>query len=157
MQWDDPSMRSVLVPNEVAQHYYGDHRAGTDQEAEERGQIPSFNNERDRVANVWGGYQASPFHPMPAIVRIAIPKMPKVKIEPVNAGGATVGDWFFEPHIFWRFEELLAADAAEQQLMLDKRRGKPSSLNIASFTEDDLDKLTALLDKRKKLAAAGTK
>lgn len=157
MSWNEDE-RSVLVPEEVAAHYYGDPRAGSDPIAERDRLIPSFNNERDRVANAWGGYMISPLHQYPAVVRIKVPNMPNVRIEQVTPGGKPIaGAPVFEPKKFWRFEELLAEDADVQLRELEARKGKKAVLSLETMDEATLDQLAALLDKRKKLATAGSK
>jgi hypothetical protein len=151
LEYANEDERSALVPNEVAVHYFGDWRSGTDPVAEENKQIPKFNNERARVAMAWGDYQYTR-RGRYSTTKIAVPRVPHVVIHNVNANGSSVGTWAFRPWDFWRFEELLAADAAEQMAEVN-RRGKASSrLNIADIPEDQLDELAALLQKRSKKA-----
>lgn len=150
--------RSILVPDEVVVHYFGNWRAGTDPEAVEARVLPSFNNERERVANKWGGYMYSSRGTY-TTAKIDVPDMPDVTINAVNSAGTTVGEWDFNPRSFWKFEELLDAEAESEMAEVLARRGKRASvkLDIADIPDDQLDALAKLLEKRKKLATAGVK
>lgn len=156
MDYYDES-KSIIVPNEVSVFYFGDPRAGSDQEAVEMKLIPSFNFERQRVADVWGGYFYSAKHGLYSTAKIAVPNVPDVTIENVNNSGTTVGDFSFEPLKFWRFEELLDANAAEEMAEIEARRGKKSfALDLDSVTPEQLDELAERLGarlERRKVAA----
>ena len=152
VNWDNENERTALVPNEVAVHYFGDWRAGTDFEAERLGKIPKYNNERERVARTWGDFlysdRAANGEPVKyATIRIRTPEMPKVEITNVNAAGNRVGEFAFRPHIFWRFDEML--DAAHKALFADylKRRGQSlaqPTLDISQLSPEQIRELIKL-------------
>ena len=146
--------KSILVPNEVAVHYFGDWRAGTDLDAVDKGLIPNFNDERERVANAWGGYFLSDKHGMYATVKIAVPQIPKVVIQAVNDSGSVVGDFKFEPHKFFRFEEPLAPSADAEMAEILSRGKVNMKFDLSQIPQSQLDELAALLANRKTPAGA---
>src|SRR5271167_1343157 len=114
LDFADEDKRSTLMPDEVAVHYFGDMRAAAGDHPDVRARrIPNYNDERIRVAQVWGDYLMSDKHGHYTTVRIAVPRVPKVSITPVNQNGmAVVGSWSYRPHEFFDFAALLSADAA---------------------------------------------
>jgi hypothetical protein len=153
-----PEERSVLLPNEVATHHFGDWRAGSDAQAVRERRLPSFNNERDRVARVWGDYfyaaekdgQALGY----ATVRIAVPRFPHVELTNVNASGNAVGEWSWKPREFWKFEEILDECAQREMAKLKAKRGQPGAISIDHLSPAQLEQIADMLAKRKPLAAA---
>jgi len=152
LSWETPDDRSCLVPNEVAVHWFGDWRAGSDAEAVRNKQIPGFNEERERVAMMWGDYKYTPLRGHYSTIKIAVPKMPRVTIHAVNANGSTVGDWVYKPWDFFKFESQIDQDAkAEYEAAVkarDVQLGRGTT-GLTGLSEDDLDHLETLLQKRR--------
>jgi hypothetical protein len=142
--------RSVLMDEPVVVHYFGDMRAGPGDDERVRARtIPSFEQERMRVAQVWGDYLYSDQHGLYSTVRIAVPSVPKVIVQPVSASGATVANaWAYAPLEFFRFEELLSADADAEMLVRASRRRPmvpaghaPAEIDLSNLSEAQLDVL----------------
>jgi hypothetical protein len=155
--WKDGE-KSALIPNEVATHHFGDWRAGTDLQAVRDKLLPSFNNERDRVARVWGDYLYAAEKDGEKLgyttVRIAVPRVPNVKLTNVNASGNHVGDWTFRPLEFWRFEEILDECATREMARLQSRKGGQGAISLDVLDDAQLAKLAEMLEKRNRKAVA---
>lgn len=157
---DEEAGRSVLVPNEVGTHYFGNPLAGTDVMKVRNKELPSFNDERERVARTWGDYfysdrKADGEIVKYATIRIHVPIMPRVEIRVVNQAGNPVGENRFEPWPHWRFEEMLDAEAEILWSDLLRRKGrmaaqqqaaKPGLLDFSKMTPDQLRELKAMLE-----------
>jgi hypothetical protein len=132
LHWDDEAMRSTLVPQEVAAHYFGDQRC-KDPAAVKALVCNPLNVERDRVAKIWGDYDfASEFGPYSSI-KIDVPRMPKVKIQNVNGNGVTVGESFYDPWAFFEFEKHL--DPRSAQLRLKKAQANRAVVSVKEMIE----------------------
>lgn len=156
LDFSDPEKRSVLLPVEVAMHYFGNWNATNERAyAEQHGIRATFNNERERVAKVWGDFGfhigAGPY----ATVRIRVPKVPQVTIQRVNENGSTVGDWSFDPNAHFKWSEMLDPRAEElreeDDAMLNPRSARESL--ISSLSDNDLEAIAALVAKRKAKAS----
>lgn len=155
LDWADEEMRSTLMPPEVAVHYFGNPNASSgDDERVRRMQVPEYNQERIRVAQVWGDYLFSNQHGPYTTVRIAVPDIPQVRIVPVNQNGVALSDaWEFIPHEFFRWPELLDANAdAEMAAYRAQRPGRavappPPGIDISNLSPEQLEALVAQLDR----------
>jgi hypothetical protein len=160
LSWKEDE-RSVLLPNEVATHHFGDWRAGSDAQAVKDRLLPSFNTERERVAKVWGDYffaSEKDGNPLGyTTVRLAVPKFPHVELTNVNASGNTVGDWNWKPREFWKFEELLDECATRELARLQSRRGGQGAIDLSNLEPAQLDQLAEMLESRGKAPAVAVK
>jgi hypothetical protein len=156
LDWVREDLRSTLIPEEAATHYFGDSRADSpDNELVRQRKIPNFNDERIRVAQVWGDYFFSDQHGKYATVRIDLPRIPKVSLAAVNHNGVVVdGSPVFQPWEFFRWADLLDAGAEEEMAALRARRPslgaqpRPPAIDIANLSPDQLDALANALAKR---------
>lgn len=160
--WASEDMRTALVPPEVVFHYFGDMRSlPGDHPLVRDKRVPNFNDERQRVAMVWGDYLYSALHGPYTTVRIAVPVIPKVLIQPVNQSGIVPSDaWAFKPHEFWKWEDQLVAEHEQEMVEYRARRRMrpappvtptpPASLDISNLSGEQLDELAKLLIERNK-------
>jgi hypothetical protein len=155
LNWDDDDMRSTLMEEAAAIHYFGNPQATSrEDERVKRGQLPEFVYERQRVARVWGDYLYSDAHGHYATVRIRLPEVPHVMIVPVTQSGTAVpGAPIYRPHEFLRFEELLSPDWERELEMLRQRRPTfvaappPTSIDLANLSNEQIAALAAQLDR----------
>ena len=151
LHWDNEDMRSVLMEEFVAVHYFGNPMARSrDDENVRKGVVPEYNNKRLRVAAVWGDYLYSDQHGHYTTIRIRVPDMPRVTISPVTQSGVIVaGSYEYRPHAFLKFEELLSADAEAEMAALQSRRPRvfqsPQSIDIAKLTPQQIAALAQQL------------
>lgn len=157
LDWVDDDRRSTLLPEEVAIHYFGDSRsAGQNVEAVRARRIPNFNDERIRVAQVWGDYYFSAKHGLYATVRIDLPRVPRVTIAPVNHNGQVpLNAPTFVPWDFFKWGELLAPTASEEMAELRERRrvftpAPPPTIDLSNLSAADLDALVVALQAKMK-------
>ena len=150
--WDDNDMRTTLMDEGVAIHYFGNPQARSrDNELVRKGQLPEFNRERLRVACVWGDYLYSDMHGPYTTVRIRVPDMPVVSIVPVTQAALAVpGAPIFRPHEFLRFEELLSPEAERELAALATRRPvfvatPPPQIDLANLSHEQIAALAEQL------------
>ena len=164
LQWEldyrDPEKRSVILQDDaVAIQYFGDPRsAASDHPLVRDKRVPNFNDERIRVAMVWGDYIYSDRYGPYTSVRVRVPQIPHVVIQRTNASGSAISDSAFRPHAFFRWEEMLVSDADAQYADM-VARGKPRTLqgggiDLANLSDDELDKLANALRNRAQKAKA---
>lgn len=155
LDWDVSDMRSVLMDEAPTIHYFGNPQATNDREDErvKRGVIPNYNQERLRVARVWGDYLYSDLHGHYTTVRVRLPNVPRVSVVPVTQSGAALpGAPVYDPYAFFRFEELLSPDAEAELATMAARRptliGKPpTTIDIANLSPEQLTALVEQIDR----------
>jgi hypothetical protein len=154
LHWDDQDMRTTLMEEAAAIHYFGNPQSrNRDDERVKRGVLPEFNNERMRVARVWGDYLYSDLHGNYSTVRVRLPKIPHVEIVPVTQSGMAVpGAPIYDPYAFFRFEELLSPDADTELATMAARRptlvaAQPQQIDLANLAPDQIAALAEALSK----------
>lgn len=153
LEWDDPDLRVTLMEEAAAIHYFGDPRArSNDDERVKNKQLPEFNQERLRVARVWGDYLYSDQHGLYSTVRIAVPKVPQVNIVPIMPNGmAMTNAPVYRPWEFFAFEALLSADHEAEMEALRRRRPRyfeapePQPFDISKMTPAQIAELAEKL------------
>jgi hypothetical protein len=117
----DPEKASALVPEDTAKLYFGDwdcveasedgtpmKRITTDQG---RFVVPAAirGEEKERVANVFGGYmfENERGKKLDQITHVPIgpPNVPHVTIKKVDTLGRPILDWIYRPHEFFKWDE----------------------------------------------------
>lgn len=157
LDWRDEETRSIVLQEDgIGVHYFGDPRSTTaDHPAVRSGQVPNFNEERTRVAMVWGDYQYSDQYGPYTTVRIRVPKVPKVVIHRASANGSAMLDTAFYPLEFWKFEDLLTADHEAQYAEMLARRNRrpgaaPAPIDPSNMSDQQIDALAEALMRRRK-------
>jgi len=154
LDWANEDERSTLIPPEAVLHYFGNMNAASGDDVRVRNlQVPEFNQERNRVAAVWGDYLYSDAHGPYVTIRIKEPDIPKVRIVPVNANGVSLpGAWEYEPHAFFRFAEILDPNAAAELAALRARKPTVAplpqqALDISNLSPEQLEALILQIDR----------
>lgn len=156
LDWRDEEMRSIVLQEDgIGVHYFGDPRSQRgDHPAVKNGLVPAYNEERTRVAMVWGDYLYSDQFGHYTTVKIRVPRMPKVVIHRANANGSAVVDSAFYPHDFWKFEELLEPEHealyAQHLARRNARHGAPATLDVSHMSDEQIDALAEALMRRRK-------
>jgi hypothetical protein len=161
LDWANEDERSTLMPNEYAVLYFGDPRAGSDEKLVRDKVIPNLNDERERVANIWGGYLYSDLHGPYTTIRIAVPAVPYVSVAAVDHNGMTrTSGKPHRPHEFFDFAAFLDPNAeAELEQYRARRRGpitasaREVTLDISNLSKAQLTELAAAIAKQTKAAS----
>lgn len=147
-----PDMRSTTMPEEVALHYFGDPRSTTaDNEEVKSRKIPNFNDERMRVAQVWGDYLYSDQHGFYSTVKIKVPDVPRIAVHALDHNMQPLADApVYRPWEKFHWEELLDPSADIELEMLAARkptfvRKDPQPIDISTLTGAQLDQLAKQL------------
>jgi hypothetical protein len=155
LEWIDPEKRSVILQDDtIAVHWFGDPRAKASNDPDVRDRrVPNFNDERIRVAMVWGDYVYSDRYGPYTSVRIRLPQIPKVVIQRTGPNGAPIAGADFFPHKFWRFEDLLAGDHEAQYADMVARY-RPQTLqtlpfDVTNLSDEQLDAFAEALTRRR--------
>lgn len=162
LDWANEDERSTLMPDEYAVLYFGNPRAGISEELVRARVVPSLQDERERVGNVWGGYLYSDRHGPYTTIKIAIPDIPHVAITGVDHNGMTkTNARVYRPHEFFSFADFLDPNSDAELAEYHRVRQRPFAtapppltLDIANLDESQLDVLAALLAKRGKVKAS---
>lgn len=156
LDWANEDERSTLMPDEFAVIYFGNPRAGASDELVRAKVVPALHDERERVANIWGGYLYSDRHGPYTTIKIAEPDVPHVAVATVDHNGTTrVNAKVFRPHEFFAFKDFLDpnSDAEVAEYTRLRKRpfsaSSPLSLDVAKLDDEQLDALAAMLAKRK--------
>ena len=151
--------RMTTMPEEAAVHYFGDPRAAAaDDELVKARKIPSFNDERVRVAQVWGDYLYSDQHGHYTTVRIRVPNVPYVSVHKLDHNMQPIPDAVpYRPWDFFHWEELLDPAWEAELYALHERKPKfaprqQEKLSIADLTDEQIDQLSKMLSGRNRKA-----
>ena len=151
--------RMTTMPEEAAVCYFGDPRAsGADNELVKARKIPRYNDERMRVAQVWGDYLYSDQHGNYTTVRIKVPNVPHVSVYKLDHNMQVLPEQApYRPWEFFLFEELLDPAWEAELAALHARKPKfaprePEKLDISNLTEEQIDQLAKMLSNRNRKA-----
>lgn len=152
LYWDDEDMRSVLMDEAAAIHYFGNPQStNREDERVKQGRLPEFIHERQRVARVWGDYLYSDAHGHYTTVRIRAPEVPHVSVVTITQSGTVVpGAPVYRPWEFFNFEELLSPDWERELEMLRQRRptfvaAPPPQIDLANLSPEQIARLAEQL------------
>jgi hypothetical protein len=162
LDWADDRRRATLMPEEVAIHYFGNPESGPPTEPlVQMRKRPVFNDERVRVAQVWGDFLYSALHGNYTTVRIAVPRVPHVVIQSVDQTGQPLEGTEYRPWAFFDWATQLDPNhVAEMQRYHETRAplfspAPPPNIDLANLTGDQLDQLAEALLARDKKKKAG--
>ena len=154
LDWSTEDERSTLMPDEYASLYFGNPHAGENEQAVRDGKQPKLNDERERVASVWGGYLYSDRHGAYTTIKIAIPEVPYVSVAAVDHNGMTrTNGKVFRPHEFFAFTDLLDPNAEAELAEYNTRRKRPfattvtPTLDLSRLSKAQLRELAAEIAK----------
>lgn len=144
--------RSTTMPEEAAVHYFGDPRAkGADDELVRARKIPNFNDERMRVAQIWGDYLYSDQHGHYTTVKIRVPDVPYVSVQRLDHNMQVIADQTpYRPWDFFHWEELLDPAWEAEQAALAARKPSyaptpPRAIEISDLTPAQIEELAKRL------------
>lgn len=111
MRWDDPEYRAVIVPDYVAHHYFGDWTIPVSQLQNYNEPERTYTAEKRRIATVWGGFlmeqrDRNIGNHWRSLRKIGPPRVPRVKIEPLDATQRAIPGQSYDPwaHFMWEKE-----------------------------------------------------
>lgn len=160
LDWAIEDDRSTIMPEAAAAYYFGDPRSGgMDNALVKARRVPNLNDERQRVALTWGDYLFSERHGKYSTVKIDLPRIPHVTIYPMKQNGMTnLEAPIFKPWEFFKWEDQLdsnwQAELANYKATRNVAIPAAPVLSLSDMSEDELDKLAAMLAKRKSAARA---
>ncbi len=153
MRWDDPEYRSVITPDYVAHHYFGDWTIPVSQVQSYNEPERTYTAEKRRIATVWGGYlmeqrDRNIGNHWRSLRKIAPPRVPRVLIEPLDSGQRAIPGQAFDPwkHFAWEKD-----CSPLQQLVFESQRDVSLQAQI-----DDLKRQLAERDKTERAPMKGT-
>src|SRR5215469_10798529 len=142
--------RSTLMPDEYAVLYFGNPNAGKDEQLVRDKVFPALGDERERVANVWGGYLYSDRHGPYTTIKIACPDVPHVSVATVDHNGMTrTTGKVFRPWEFFTFADYLDPQHEAEYAEYNRIRQRPfanvqpaqQTLDISKLSKAQLSEL----------------
>jgi len=160
LDWADERRRATLMPEEVAIHYFGNPQAGpmTDALVQSR-KVPVFNDERQRVAMVWGDYLYSALHGNYTTIRIAVPRVPHIVIQSADQTGEAIVGTEYRPWDFFKWAEQLDPNHEAEMTRYYATRAPlfsptpPATIDLSNLSADQLDQLAELVIAKNKRKA----
>jgi hypothetical protein len=123
MVWDDPEYRSVIVPDYVAHHYFGDWTIPVSQTSNYNEPERTYTAEKRRVATLWGDYTKEPrdrniANHWRSLRKIAPPQVARVEIQPLDAAQRAIPGQTYNPwrHFMWEKDCVKIPQTAQQRL-----------------------------------------
>jgi hypothetical protein len=152
--WGDQDLRAAIVPAEVARHYFGDWTI-TEGRTPVANSERNYNEEKIRVANVWGGYirekkrlQRGDIGWMSARI-IGAPRIPHVFIERLDSAQRRIPGEPFTPWDHWKWMTEVTSD--EESIQVPKMA---VTLEQFAALASELKSLKEQLDAKSKKAVA---
>ena len=152
LDFSDDRRRRTLMPEEVAIHYFGNPQSGSPNEPlVAASKVPVFNDERVRVAQVWGDFLYSALHGPYATVRIQVPRVPHVVVQSADQTGAPIEGTEYRPWTFFNWTEQLDPNHEAEMTRYYANRAPmfsptpPQQIDISNLSDAQLDQLAELM------------